>query len=289
MAENIDEDPLVQIEFDHEGQQIKTIVPRSFANEIHQCYKTDPEKHKFYLNQIAHQAKCERSLDRHINSIQPKETGQTASQTSSQTASQTSMKENTSNIHVWTEKEEKCLIDVRLDKETAFNGSKSHDTLWNEITTQMKKNGINVTKIQIMNKWKNLKKKYKEILDSNSKTGNSPASWKYFEVFNQAYGNKASTQPVILIDSSKETPFVMKKAANSNLCDISPGSSSCSSVKSTSSNSSVNKKRKSGQDIAGIEEMMSKHHREKMRRMDKILNIFQMLAGQSTNEEDDSD
>ena len=70
-----------------------------------------------------------------------------------------------STSHVWKESEERYLIDLRLQR------TKSHDILWGEIATEMKKNGIHVTKLQLINKWKALKKKYKEFNDENNKTG----------------------------------------------------------------------------------------------------------------------
>lgn len=82
---------------------------------------------------------------------------------------------------MWKESEEKLLIDLRLQREDRFLGVKSHDTLWGEIANEMKDMGIVVSKLQLLNKWKSLKKKYKEVNDENSKTGNKAQTWKFFE------------------------------------------------------------------------------------------------------------
>jgi hypothetical protein len=37
-------------------------------------------------------------------------------------------------------------------------------------------------------------KRYKEVIDSNSKTGNESISWKHYDKFNDLFGNKASTR-----------------------------------------------------------------------------------------------
>lgn len=81
-------------------------------------------------------------------------------------------------MHVWKESEKRFLIDLRLQREDKFSGTKSHDVLWGEIASEMNKNGIHVSKTQLMNEWKALKKKYKEINDENNKTGkkNFPGS-----------------------------------------------------------------------------------------------------------------
>ncbi|XP_062587937.1 uncharacterized protein LOC134249618 [Saccostrea cucullata] len=115
----------------------------------------------------------------------------------------TSSSDSQSTMHVWTENEEKCLIDLRLQREEKFTGTKSHDSLWGEIANEMKKNNIQVSKTQLINKWKALKKKYKEINDENNKTGNKKHSWKYLDQFSEVYGNKASTKVAISFDTGR--------------------------------------------------------------------------------------
>nr|XP_022337301.1 trihelix transcription factor GT-4-like [Crassostrea virginica] len=57
-------------------------------------------------------------------------------------------------IHNWTESEERKLISERLDMEEDFNSCKSHDTLWKKIKRNLEEEGIIVTVIQVINKWK---------------------------------------------------------------------------------------------------------------------------------------
>lgn len=42
-----------------------------------------------------------------------------------------------------------------------------------------------------MIKWKNMKKKYKELIDNAAKPGSSPSAWKHMETFNILYGHKS--------------------------------------------------------------------------------------------------
>ena len=42
-------------------------------------------------------------------------------------------------MHVWKESEERYLIDLWLQREVKFSGTLSHDILWGEIATEMKK------------------------------------------------------------------------------------------------------------------------------------------------------
>ena len=81
---------------------------------------------------------------------------------------------------------------------------KSHEVLWGKITEKLNAENVNVSKVQVINKSNTLKKKYKEVIDDNSKTGNQRTNWKYFEVFNEAYGNKTGTQAALTFDSERD-------------------------------------------------------------------------------------
>lgn len=79
----------------------------------------------------------------------------------------------------------------------------SHNSLWQAITKELNGEGLKLTKQQIINKWKSLKKKYKEINDHNSKTGADRMDWKHKDVFDGAYGNKASTKLSVSFDTGR--------------------------------------------------------------------------------------
>jgi hypothetical protein len=102
-------------------------------------------------------------------------------------------------MHVWKESKERFLIDLRLQRKKVC-GTKSHDILWGKIALEMKIWGVYVSKAQLINKWKALKKKYKEINDENNKTGNKN-SWKYLEQFGEVYRSKASTKVAVSFDT----------------------------------------------------------------------------------------
>lgn len=75
--------------------------------------------------------------------------------------------------------------------------------MWQAITKELNGEGLKLTKQQIINKWKSLKKKYKEIIDHNSKTGADRMDWKHKDVFDGAYGNKASTKLSVSFDTGR--------------------------------------------------------------------------------------
>ena len=78
-------------------------------------------------------------------------------------------------------------------------------------------------------------KRYKEVIDSNSKTGNESISWKHYDKFNDLFGNKASTRVEASFDTTGGSQI---KENQQRTC------SSCSS--STSCNVSVNSGSKTG-------------------------------------------
>ena len=150
---------------------------------------------------------------------------------------------------------------------------KSYEVLWGKITEKLNAENVNVSKVQVINKWKTLKKKYKEVIDDNSKTGNQRTNWKYFEVFNEAYGNKAGTQAVLTFDSERD-----EKLKKGN-----PKSGEGSSKKKDVKVPKSNKRKSEMEDI--VEKVqaqndkllgtLQKQHNQKMRKMDRFLTIFE--------------
>lgn len=86
----------------------------------------------------------------------------------------------------------------------------------------MKDMGIVVSKLQLLNKWKSLKKKYKEVNDENSKTGNSAQTWKHFERFSEVYGCKASTRVAVSFDTGRKTKLAVSLAETPTCSPSSP-------------------------------------------------------------------
>lgn len=198
-------------------------------------------------------------------------------------------------MHVWKESEERYLIDLRLQREGKFSGTKSHDILWGEIATEMKKNGIHVTKLQLINKWKALKKKYKEINDENNKTGNKKHSWKYLEQFSEVYGNKASTKVAVSFDTGrcKDKLKIDMNLDKEEDLSVVPEEEKQTTSSDTDSNSTMltkgaklkSTKRKisdSNKIMESIQEQnrelinsMKTQHEDKMRRIDRMLELME--------------
>ncbi|OWF48277.1 hypothetical protein KP79_PYT17161 [Mizuhopecten yessoensis] len=68
--------------------------------------------------------------------------------------------------------------------------------LWKEITNEVG----SVTALQAMHKYNNVKKRWKEVLDSG--TGTEAKYLRHREAFDQQYGTRSSTKPAFTIDSA---------------------------------------------------------------------------------------
>lgn len=166
--------------------------------------------------------------------------------------------------------------------DSQFHQSKNHEVLWSRITDMLNSAGVKVTKAQVMNKWKNMKKKYREVLDANNKTGNSPTTWKYLEDFNRIFGHKASSTAVCTFDSSRkgrEKLISVPNDSNSTSSEEMDKDGTCKEVEKEQT-----RKRKTEnlssmfqrlEDIGkSMVEQMDRHQEEKMQRFDRFLDIF---------------
>jgi len=172
-------------------------------------------------------------------------------------------------IKIWKESEEEMLIDMRMAAEEQFISSKNHEVLWKKITDNLN-NEIDgeVTKSQVINKWKSLKKKFKEVVDANNKSGNEKVEWKYLDKFSELYGHKAATNTEYSFDSGKkeERNKEDKLKIGQTKRKKKTTSTACAKVKLAEKVEEMNSQ---------LLEELRKQHGEKMDRMDKLLNILE--------------
>ena len=145
---------------------------------------------------------------------------------------------------------------------------------------------VNVTKAQIINKWKTMKKKYKEVVDQNGKTCNSKTTWKYYELFNSAYGNKAGTQAKITYDSERKEKIKIgnneatpsEHSEDHNMPKARP-SKRKSEIETMSDRVEVQNDK--------LLSVLKKQHTQKMRKMDRFLSIFEKSLQRPNKSRDD--
>lgn len=256
----VDTADLVSIQVEENGSAILAFVSKELA-DIYASPNGDPETKKAIKDAI---------ISTFDNRDTPKDSAshENTPSSSSNTAS-SSCSGDSQTFHLWKESKEKLLIDLRLQREDRFLGIKSHDTLWGEIANEMKD--------------KSLKKKYKEVNDENSKTGNSAQTWKHFERFSEVYGCKASTRVAVSFDTGRKTKLAVSHDNSSP--QVETPTCSLSSPFKKPDIKVKSKKRKMNETTKLIENIqeqnrdlmqsIERHHDDKMKRIDRMLDIME--------------
>nr|XP_012225491.1 PREDICTED: uncharacterized protein LOC105674022 [Linepithema humile]XP_012225492.1 PREDICTED: uncharacterized protein LOC105674022 [Linepithema humile] len=130
----------------------------------------------------------------------------------------------------------------------------------------MQDKGYNVSGVKCSTKFQALKRTYKTILDHNSKSGNNPKKWKYFQNMQELFADKPWVQPLAVAGShvteseeEEENPpekRIKKKKLNTLMEQY------------IADNKEEQKKRR---------ENKEKHHNEKMVIFKRIENIMERL------------
>lgn len=129
-----------------------------------------------------------------INELQADEPGESAD------ASQAN--EARKEFFVWPDQAVLLFLETYRDKESDFSsGLKHNNKIWMEIADEMKKAKYNVTAAQCQNKMSGLKRTYKNISDSNKKSGNHSSSWAFYSVMDSIFGEKAWVAPASIASS----------------------------------------------------------------------------------------
>ena len=167
------------------------------------------------------------------------------------------------------------------------------DLTWKKILTAV--TAIIHCVIQVINKWKTFLKRYKVVVDNNSKTGNEKYTWKHLETFNSVYGNKASTKLQSYYDSTSTCTstsscgkFVKACGEDSDRLDPPKDKSTPKVIRSKT------KKRKIdgsiAEKISQIEQTASEtlkelkeHNAKSLERLDRFLDIFEKSVNEKKN------
>lgn len=195
----------------------------------------------------------------------------------------------------WQPEAVKLLVSLRVEKDYKFNMLKTHVSLWEEISKCLAEQGHTITEKQCSNKWKGLKRDYKSVIDNNSKTGSDKKSCKFYEEFNQLFGNKASTRPSFTLDTSSCSRSVSPECSASNASDSENKEMSLTDSEEPTTKKAKTPGRKIKKKESGVDRMvnflksyqdkqqeMQKEHEmfmkdqnnEKLKRFDKLLDIM---------------
>jgi hypothetical protein len=178
-------------------------------------------------------------------------------------------------LHVWKDKEEDMLVHLRHEQQDLFSKTRNHNRLWHNIAEELCKTfQTKISGTQALNKYNNLKKRWKEIVDAG--TGTERKDFRLREEFDLVFGTKPSTRPFATLDSvSSNSPSSPKSLRNTT---------NSSSQLVPRESRKVPKKRKLQsskllEDLTNREEEFTakivQFHEEKMQRMDRFLDLFE--------------
>ena len=182
-------------------------------------------------------------------------------------------------FHVWKDKEEDYLVELRHTRHDDFLATKNHQSFWYDIAQKLKDIQCDVTPTQCFNKYSSLRKKWKEIIDSPS--GSETKYFRHKTTFDMIYGHKASTKPSFSIDTMGK---------NTDVKEPSDKNESKMKGKGTVKGKKAAEKRKSEDMIDILQEQyndfkdeMKKQHTEKMSRLDRLLDLSEREITEKKN------
>lgn len=97
----------------------------------------------------------------------------------------------------WNDSNVKLLLHLYDKHKADFYGKKkTNRSIWKSIASEMADYEVIITWEQCENKFKNLKKTYKKVIDNNNKTGRGRIDWPYFNVMDDLFGNSPEVHPL---------------------------------------------------------------------------------------------
>ncbi|KAK3912073.1 Trihelix transcription factor GT-2 [Frankliniella fusca] len=203
----------------------------------------------------------------------------TTSNSSGSSSSNQSLSEtDDSSCFKWSHAAILLLVDTFKIYESDLVGGKiSQKKVWERIAANLCEYGHNVTGPQCMSKFNGMKRTFKAISDHNSKSGNNPRTWPYFELMQSLLGERPFMEPLALASSSGASVRLRQPSESSSLegssefSDATPRKRKRNSVAMSDLAAAIMESRK----IA--EEGKNKRHQEKLSRTDALLTKLDLL------------
>ena len=105
----------------------------------------------------------------------------------------------------WSDKEVKALLAIWGDSkiQEELDGAVRNQVVFERIAKQLKEQGIKRDWKQCRAKVKNLKTKYREVKDNNSKTGKGRQTCKFYSRLDVILGHRPASVPSVLLDTGE--------------------------------------------------------------------------------------
>jgi len=121
----------------------------------------------------------------------------------------------------WTDNEVGLLISLWGDStiQAELEGCKKNRDVYERIAKKMREAGFDRTGVQCRDKIKKLKGDYRKVKDHNNQTGNNRKTFRFYDAMNAIMGDKPTTTPPVMIDTSLESSFQSQSETDGHEAD----------------------------------------------------------------------
>ncbi|KAF5302052.1 hypothetical protein FQR65_LT19135 [Abscondita terminalis] len=177
-------------------------------------------------------------------------------------------------IFHWSDNATKLFLSLYEKHKDKFQSAKfSNKSVWKIIATAMSKESYSLTSEQVENKFKNLKKTYKKIIDNNKQTGRGTISWPYFDLMDAIFGSKPEVTPLRLVSSSS-TININSQQENSE--NVPPENDARCIIKRAKRSHPVNDAEPAW--FKTYSEDCERRHKERMTQQQKLIDAIEKLT-----------
>ncbi|XP_066590551.1 uncharacterized protein [Prorops nasuta] len=167
----------------------------------------------------------------------------------------------------WDSKQTKLLIEeVRSKWKNLSEKNCISKRIWKEIAASFAQKGYSFSDEQCLNKWKNLKKKYKDIKIHNDTTGANRQNWIHFEEMDNILKSSPEVNPSSLGSSTKGFYYTIGDNVDKNQNVCCGGSMPKSNRKRTACETIT---------LKDIYNQRERHHSENMQLREKIIKLLE--------------
>lgn len=110
---------------------------------------------------------------------------------------------NDENGEHWTEAKIKLLIQSYIIHKEKFSSPiYTKKKVWDKISSDLQKYGVEKSGKKCDEKWRNIKKTYEKVLSEKNKTGSAPVTWTFFNDLHDIYAKDPIFSPIATSSSS---------------------------------------------------------------------------------------
>lgn len=146
-------------------------------------------------------------------------------------------------------------------------------TVWRKIADTFHKKGYYITEEQCNVKWRNLKRRYKNVRDLNNRTGRGTEQWEYFDVIEEFIHTRPEIAPLSIISSTHG--FRTQSSPHFEQIENSDENNSAAINTSGNMKRNIRKRRRNSEWAQKLYEQKEAHHKENIGMQERFLTLFE--------------